>query len=96
MNDTTLNLPRSPRGAEHLGNAGAALYALPRILGAWIRVARAARQRDPEQLEVARVRALAQRHQATDRGFASDLLAAADSHEEALRSQRKGSAADRR
>ena len=96
MNDTTLEFSPAPRGAETLGRLGAALYVLPRVVGAWIRVARAARQRDPELLEIVRVRALAQRHQSTDRGFASDLLAAADRHEEALRSQRKGSAADRR
>ena len=96
MNDTTLELSRGPRGAAALGTLAAALYALPKVLGDWIRVARAARQRDPELLEIVRVRALAQRHQATDRGFASDLLAAADRHEEALRSRRPGSAADRR
>lgn len=96
MNYTTLELSGSPRGAEQLGTLGAALCALPRVVGAWMRVALAARQRDTELMEVVRVRALAQRHQLTDRGFSSDLLAAADRHEAALRSRRKGSAANRR
>jgi hypothetical protein len=51
---------------------------------------------NPEVREAAAVRALAQRYQASDRGFASDLLAAADRHEEAARASRPGSAADRR
>ena len=51
---------------------------------------------DKATREAAAVRALAYRYLESDRGFAADLYAAADRHEEAARAQRPGSAADRR
>ena len=51
---------------------------------------------DPTTRNVAAVRELAYRYRETDRGFASDLLCAADRHETVLRASRPGSAADRR
>ena len=66
---------REPRGAVWAARAAAALWQLlvrgPRELSAAQEAAR----------EVARVRAMARHHMATDPGFAADLLAAADRHE---------------
>ena len=71
-----LAAPLDPRGAR----AGAARFvALYRLLAGLFRAA-TARQR--ERLpDVQAVRDLARRHQASDPGFAADLLAAADRHE---------------
>lgn len=68
--------PLDSRGAR----AGAALFvALYRLLAGMLR---AATERKPGGLpDVQAVRDLARRHQASDPGFAADLLAAADRHE---------------
>ena len=50
----------------------------------------------PTTRDAAALRQLANRYRETDRGFAADLLSAADRHEEAVRASRPGSAADRR
>jgi hypothetical protein len=69
----------APRGAEWAARA---------VLGLWRALARQPRAGaiadDGVSREVARVRALARHHQATDPGFAADLLAAADRHEATL------------
>ena len=50
----------------------------------------------PTTRDAVALRQLAGRYRETDRGFAADLLSAADRHEEAVRANRPGSAADRR
>ena len=67
----------NPRGAR----AGAALFvALYRLLAGMLRAATTVRARGSLP-NVQAVRDLAQRHRASDPGFAADLLAAADRHE---------------
>jgi hypothetical protein len=68
---------REPRGA---------LWAAQAVIALWQLLARKRRERvavDAMAQEIARVRALARHHMATDPGFAADLLAAADRHEAA-------------
>jgi len=69
---------REPRGALWAARAAFALWqgGLPTA------VTLAAE--DAALREIAQVRALARHHQATDPGFAADLLADADRHESAL------------
>jgi hypothetical protein len=69
----------APRGAIW---AARVVMALWRVLARQPRAG--AMADDGAAREVARVRALARHHLATDPGFAADLLAAADRHEAAL------------
>jgi hypothetical protein len=69
---------REPRGALW---AARAAFALWQVLAGKRRTLAA---EDAALREIAQVRALARHHQATDPGFAGDLLAAADRHESAL------------
>jgi len=73
---------QEPRGA---------LWAAKAAIALWQLLVRKRRERavvDEMAHEIARVRALARHHMATDPGFASDLLAAADRHEAAQRAER--------
>ncbi len=69
---------REPRGAQW---AARAAFALWEVLG---RKRRGRAVEEAAAREIEQVRALARHHQATDPGFAADLLAAADRHESAL------------
>jgi hypothetical protein len=64
-----------PRGAVWAARAASALW---RVL---VRKPRELSAAEVTAQEVARVRALARHHMATDPGFAADLMAAADRHE---------------
>ena len=88
MSDAVLSLRTTLRKAEHTPLFAAALHLLRDLT--------ARRAVHPASREAAAVRLLAARYRETDRGFAADLLSAADRHEEAARASRPGSAADRR
>ena len=99
MTDTTIDLRAAERRGTWLGAA------LARPLGrSWMEaLAHALGTIRPHETpatraerEAAAVRELALRYRETDRGFAADLLAAADRHEEDARARRPGSAASRR
>ena len=64
-----------PRGALWAARAASALWR------ALVRKPRELSAAEVSAQEVARVRALARHHMATDPGFAADLMAAADRHE---------------
>ena len=88
MSDAVLTLRTTLRKAERTPLVAALL----RTLRGWT-----GRQPiEPGVRHVAAVRELAQRYRESDRGFAADLLCAADRHESVLRANRPGSAADRR
>jgi len=88
MSEAVLSLRATLQRAER----APILAALLRILRGWTRHAAVS----PATRDAAVVRRLADRYRETDRGFAADLLSAADRHEEAVRASRPGSAADRR
>ena len=88
MSDAVLSLRTTLRKAERTP----ILAALLRTLRSWTGHAGA----NPTTRDAAALRQLANRYRETDRGFAADLLSAADRHEEAVRASRPGSAADRR
>jgi hypothetical protein len=99
MTDTTIDLRAVERRGTWLDAA------LARPLGrSWIEaLAHALKTIRPNETpasraerEAAAVRELALRYRETDRGFAADLLAAADRHEQDAHSDRHGSAASRR
>lgn len=73
--------PHNPRGARAGAAVFVALYRL--VAGLADRIARVGAASNPhnELADVQAVRDLALRHQASDPGFAADLLAAADRHE---------------
>jgi hypothetical protein len=82
----------APRSGAVLGPLlGAAVRALTQIFAM-----PSSQPSDRAAREAGAVRMLAHRYRDTDRGFAADLYAAADRHEEAARAARPGSAADRR
>lgn len=88
MSDAVLSLRTTLRKAERTPLLAAVLRTLRDLTGR--------RAVNPAIREAAAVRQLAARYRDTDRGFAADLLSAADRHEEAARASRPGSAADRR
>ena len=88
MSDAVLSLRTTLQRAE----STPILAALLRTLRSWTGHAGA----NPTTRDAAALRQLANRYRETDRGFAADLLSAADRHEEAVRASRPGSAADRR
>ena len=88
MSDAVLTLRTTLRKAERTPLVAALLRTLRRWAGR--------HPVDPGVRQVAAVRELANRYRETDRGFAADLLCAADRHETAVRAKRPGSAADRR
>ena len=99
MTDITIDLRAVERRGTWLGEALARplgrswMEALAHALGL-VRVRE--EPTNKAEREAAAVRELALRYRETDRGFAADLLAAADRHEQGARAQRPGSAADRR
>jgi|KBSMisStaDraftv2_1062788.scaffolds.fasta_scaffold42713_4 hypothetical protein len=88
MSDAVLSLRTTLQKAERMP----VLAALLRTLRSWAGHAGVS----PTTRDAAALRQLANRYRETDRGFAADLLSAADRHEEAVRASRPGSAADRR
>ncbi|MEO7337456.1 MAG: hypothetical protein ABIV63_12825 [Caldimonas sp.] len=97
MTDATIDFEGRRNGALVTGSVIAPMIAalVHAVSRAWTdggRVRRSTRRAG----EAAAVRALASRYHSSDRGFAADLYAAADRHEEAQRAVRPGSAADRR
>ncbi len=86
MTDTTLHFDPADHRFAPASNGvlgplvAAAIRATVRLLAA----ARARHAAEHRARQVAEVRALAHRYRDTDRGFCSDLCAAADRHEEAV------------
>ena len=88
MSDAVLSLRTTLQKAERTP----ILAALLRTLRSWAGHAGV----NSTTRDAAALRQFANRYRETDRGFAADLLSAADRHEEAVRANRPGSAADRR
>ena len=99
MTDTTIDLQAVQRGGAWLGAA----HVRP-VLRSWMEalahilrpVSTSDEPLGKAEREAAAVREMALRYRETDRGFAADLFAAADRHEELARAARPGAAADRR
>ena len=87
MTPTTLDFETARRRSVPVdGSAlGAVLKALLRTFVAAISVSQSRSAVDRAAREAAGVREMAQRYRHSDRGFAADLFAAADRHEETAR-----------